>query len=227
MLIGCGLLLAFQEEDHAKNPQIPELKEMHQVIHPMWHDAYPNKDIEQLKELYPELKSYYQKLKEATFPAEWPDRSIRWKEGISEMENTLEEYKKAMDDENTDQLLASARKLHDDFESLVMIVNPPIPELNEFHQILYHVYHDYLPEKDWAKVRQSVPMFEEKVKALQSAELPKWMSDNQEKFQNACQELDQAVQNLKDLEKGSQDSEWENKIEKVHDAYVSLAATME
>jgi hypothetical protein len=65
------------------------------------------------------------------------------------------------------------------------------------------------------------------VKALQSAELPGWMSDNQEKFQNACQELEKAVQNLKDLEKDSQDSDWENEIEKVHDSYVSLAATME
>jgi hypothetical protein len=227
LIAACGMVFAFQEEDHAKNPQIPELKEMHHVIHPMWHDAYPNKDTGQLKELYPDLKGYYQKLKEAMFPEEWPDKEMHWKEGIARMGNTLTEYKQAMDDNNADELLSSARKLHDDFENLVMIINPPIPELDEFHKVLFHVYHDYLPAKDWEKVRQSVSLFEEKVKALQSTELPKWMGEKSDDFREATKNLEMAVSNLAGLPTDSGDSEWESQIEEVHEAYVTLAATTE
>ena len=96
-----------------------------------------------------------------------------------------------------------------------------------FHKILFHVYHDYLPAKDWTKVRQSVPLFEDKINALQSVKLPGWMADKEEVFQKGCQKLEKAVSNLGKIDKNSKDTVWESAIEKVHDAYVSLAEIME
>ena len=227
IVVSSFFLMSFQEEDHAKNPQVPQLKEMHHVIHPMWHDAYPNKDVDQLKELYPELEKYYQNLKDAEFPEEWPDREMHWNEGIANMGNTLKEYKEAMENENSEELLTSARRLHDDFENLVMIINPPIPELDEFHKVLFHVYHDYLPAEDWQKVRESVPMFQEKVKQLGEAKLPGWMAEKDQDFRNACQNLENAIDQLAALDSESDDMQWENAIEEIHTAYVAVASTME
>jgi hypothetical protein len=108
-----------------------------------------------------------------------------------------------------------------------MIINPPIPELDEFHQVLFYVYHDYLPEKNWQEVRASADKFKMKVEALEKADLPKWMGDKDEDFRKATEELDKAVNQLAELTPENDDSEWETRIEQVHDAYVNLASTLE
>ena len=80
-----------RQEQTQSQPEITELEDMHHFIRPMWHDAYPAKDIEQLKLLYPDLEQQFQKLKDAPFPAEWPDKKMHWQQGVAEMGQTLDE----------------------------------------------------------------------------------------------------------------------------------------
>ncbi len=211
----------------AENPDIPELKEMHHVIYSMWHKAYPDKDFALLKSLYPNLHEQYRKLEDVTFPAEWPDREMHWKEALTKMNKTLQSYKKAGEEDDDQALLASARVLHDDFERLVRIVNPPIPEIDDFHKVLYHVYHDYLPEKNWEKIKESIPEFQEKMAAIIDITAPKWITDNADQFNEARRNLDQAVGNLSVLKKSNDEKQLEQAVQKLHEAYVKLESAME
>ena len=216
-----------QPEQTKTKPEIAELKEMHHYIHPMWHDAYPAKDTEQLKALYPDLEQQFQKLQNAAFPEEWEDKKMHWQEGVAQMGKTLDEYKSAMEEDEKENLLNSARKLHDNFENLVMIINPPIPELDDFHKTLYHVYHDYLPNKDWEMLKASMPEFEKKAKALQEAELPRWMAAKEDAFKSASEQLQGAVQKLSQLKESDDSEALETAVEEVHEAYVQVQESME
>jgi hypothetical protein len=215
-----------QEQSQAKL-EITELEEMHHFIHPMWHDAYPNKDSEQLKALYPDLEQQFKKLQDATFPEEWEDKKMHWQGGVKQMEKTLGEYKSALDQNDKEGLLTAAKKLHDNFESLMMIVNPPIPELDNFHKTLYHVYHDYLPNQDWQKLKAAMPEFEEKARALKEAKLPRWMADQEETFKSACDQLEMAVKNLSSLKDSKDHGALSAAVEAVHEAYVDLRGCVE
>ena len=227
ILIMLIMVLAQHEEKQASQPEIPELQEMHHYIQPMWHKGYPEKDIKLLHSLYPELYAQFEKLKNAPFPEEWPDRKMHWQQGLNQMQNTLKSYKNAMDNNNQEELLKAVRELHDNYEGLMMIVNPPIPEIDDFHKTLYHVYHDYLPNKDWEKIAQSVNEFEKKMENIEKVVLPKWMADQEAQFNTARQNLKQAVQELASLKNTEDKAELEKAIEKVHEAYVGLAGACE
>ncbi len=220
-------LLAQAEEKHVENPDVPQLKEMHHYIYQMWHKGYPEKDIALLKTLYPDLQEQYQNLENVEFPEKWQDRQMHWNEGLSQMKNSLDSYQMAMESGDEEALLDATRKLHDDFERLVRIVNPPIPEIDDFHKTLYHVYHDYLPEKKWDKLRESIDEFSTKMAAIEKVSLPKWMSENEAKFDEARKNLSEAVDRLVKLKDSEDTGKLETAVEELHSAYVNLEASME
>jgi hypothetical protein len=221
------IVIARQEERKASDSEIPELREMHHFIRPMWHKGYPEKDIKLLQSLYPDLYGHFEKLQSASFPEEWLDRKMHWQQGLDKMENSLKTYKSAMDSNNDEALLQAARELHDNFESLMMIVNPPIPEIDDFHKTLYHVYHDYLPNQDWEKIRSAMNEFEQKMENIEKVVLPKWMADQEEQFNMARKNLKQAVKELSLLKDSEDNTQLEKAIKKVHEAYVNLAGACE
>ena len=227
ILIMLIMALAQHDETQASKPEIPELQEMHHSIYPMWHKGYPEKDIKLLHSLYPDLSAQFEKLQNAAFPEEWPDRKMRWQQELNQMENTLKAYKSAIDKNNQEELLNAVRELHDNYEDLMMIVNPPIPEIDDFHKTLYHVYHDFLPIKDWVKIKESIGEFEKKMENIEKVILPKWMADQEEQFTLARQDLKKAVQELASLKNSEDNAKLEKAIEKVHEAYVKLAGACE
>jgi hypothetical protein len=220
-------LYAGDEKNKSENINIPELKQMHNAIYPMWHKGYPNKNYNLLKSLYPDLKDQFAILSKAKFPAEYPDRKMHWQEGLEKMELKLHDYKKAIDERNVEDLLVAARAVHDAFEGLVRIINPPIPELDQFHKVLYHAYHDYLPEKNWQKLNESIDQFQEAMNNLNNAKLPKWMSGVEEEFNTRKQNLAQAVAELAALKNSADKDKITGAVETVHTAYIELERVFE
>ena len=226
-LVLLASLYAGDEKKESEKINIPELKQMHKSIYPMWHKGYPDKDYELLKSIYPDLESQFQILSKAAFPAEYPDQKMHWQEGLEKMESKLQDYKKAIDEQNNENLLVAARAVHDAFEGLVRIINPPIPELDQFHKVLYHAYHDYLPEKNWEKLNESIDQFQEAMNNLNNAKLPKWMSDDNEEFDARRQNLAQAVAELAALKNSDNTDKIAQAVENVHTAYVGVEGIFE
>ena len=220
-------LYAGEEMKKSAKINIPELKQMHESIYPMWHKGYPDKNYELLKSIYPDLESQFQILNKADFPAEYPDRKMRWQEDLEKMESNLQDYKKAIDEQNHENLLAAARAVHDTFEGLVRIINPPIPELDQFHKVLYYVYHDYLPEQSWQKLNESIDQFQEAMNNLNNAKLPDWMSDDKAEFDTRRQNLAQAVAELAALKNSDNSDKIAQAVENVHTAYVGIEGIFE
>jgi len=206
---------------------IPELHEMHKVIHPMWHDAYPKKDVAMLKSLYPDIEKYFKKLEKASLPENIKDRTKHWNEKITQLKNAVNAYHTAIETSDDAALLIAARDLHTAFEGLVNIVNPPIPEMAEFHRVLYAVFHDYLPNEKWGELNRAIYQFEEKMEILQKAQLPKRMSDKAEEFNKARENLSRAVADLAKLKESDNTVRVKEAVMKVHDAYQDLEKIIE
>ncbi len=203
------------------------LEAMHEVIHPMWHDAYPARDVEQLKGLYPELQEKFALFQKVQFPDSLRDKSMHWKEGVAKLEQALKAYGEAVQKNDSTAILEAARELHSRFETLVKILNPPIPALDEFHKVLFKVFHDYLPNNDWGKINQTIPEFVEKARALKSATLPKRMADRQQEFEAARQELLAAVDELSKLKEADNRTRVKEALDNVHEAFKKLEEVLE
>jgi hypothetical protein len=227
-LLALGLLPALSAEqvDEVK-ATVPELSAFHDVIYPIWHTAYPGKDYAALRGFAAEVRTKAEGIFSAKLPGILRDKQEKWDAGLAEFKAAVESYV-ALSASGADEALWNAAEvLHDRYEKLVRIIRPPLKEVDEFHQVLYVVYHRHLPGKDAASIKAAAPVLSEKAEAITRATLPKRHESRQEAFHKAAAEL---LQSCRDLEKRCEGDGWEEisaAVEALHARYQALEKVFE
>jgi hypothetical protein len=198
---------------------VPALGNMHKVIRPLWHEAYPAKDYAKIKALLPQADTLIAELDKAVLPGILRDKQEAWDSGKANMKSILEKLHAAAKAENQEEMLKLTEAFHAGFERLARTVRPVVPELEAFHQELYKLYHYYTPAYDLEKIRGAATAMTEKVAALKAAQLPKRLADRQEKFQADVLKLEAAVKELNATVKTDVKEQVKAAVEKVHTAY--------
>ena len=214
-----------QEDDHSSeiDSSVPELFEFHEIIYPIWHTAYPEKNYSMLKEMVTDVNEGAEKIYSAKLPGILRDKESEWKEGVSKFRSSVERYENSMQGTDETEMLNAAEELHSDFEMLVRIIRPVTKEVDEFHKVLYMIYHHYWPNKNMEELGKAVDDLNMRAEELNNCVLPKWAADKSENFKEQSQKLYDSTKNLKALKDADADvSEIEKAIEKVHNNYVAL-----
>jgi len=60
--------------------EVPALTELHSVIYQVWHTAWPEKDVNMLADLLPEIQKYGDDLVKAELPGILHEKQVAWKE---------------------------------------------------------------------------------------------------------------------------------------------------
>ena len=220
-----ALPLFSQDDQHSSevNSSVPELFEFHEVIYPIWHTAYPEKNYAMLKEMVPEVNSGAEKIYTAQLPGILRDKQEEWDNGVAKLRSSVEEYNQAMQGTDEEEMLSAAEVLHSDYEMLVRIVRPVTKEVDEFHKVLYMIYHHYWPNKNMEEFGKAVDDLAMRADELANCVLPKWASDKTDTFKEQSQKLYESTKNLKELKDSkADDAELEKAVEDVHDNYVAL-----
>ncbi len=203
---------------------IPELTEFHSTIYELWHNAWPNKDTDKLKELLPAIQEGYKTLKEVKLPGILRDKETMWSKNLDAFSTIINEYENAILKEDAQALLDAAEKVHSQYELLVRTIRPVIPELDEFHKTLYVLYHYYLPDYNYDKIKTSVDTLIVKMEKLNKADLPKRLKNKEKEFKQARNELNTALKDLKSVLKSQDKQKIIDKIELMHSKYQSIEA---
>ena len=226
MLILFILITAGLSQDSHKletSWEVSELWEFHDVIRQMWHDAWPEKDTAMLKSLLPEIEAGYTKLSAAELPGILRDKAVKWKTGIEDMGRIIETYKNAAEQDEQQPLLNAAEALHAKFEELVRLIRPVSKEVDNFHQELYRLYHYYVPDYNYGKIKTSAASLEDLAKNLNNTKLPDHLKDRSEAFSKAVKNLQDKVSALvSTVSEGDEKTKIENAVENMHTAYQGL-----
>lgn len=206
---------------------VPELKEFHSTIYDLWHNAWPNKDIEKLKELLPAINEGYKKLTEVRLPGILRDKEAMWSKNLEDFSMIIKEYESAVMKDDAQAILDAAEKVHSQFEALVRTIKPVIPELDDFHKTLYVLYHYYLPEYNYDKIKVSVDTLLIKMDKLNKAELPKRLKVREKEFNKARKELNTSLKDLKKVLNTKNKEKIVEKIELMHSKYQSVEAVFD
>ena len=178
--------------------RVEELEAFHEIIYPIWHTAYPEKDYAALREYVSEINRLAENLFAAQLPGILRDKKTRWDEGLEDMKQAVEDYNKAAAGKDDQALLDAAEALHARFEMMVRIIRPVLKEVDEFHKVLYIVYHRYLPEKKFDEIRAVSSDLIQKAEAITGAVLPKRLEEKAGAFSGAAKDLWEASQKLKE-----------------------------
>ena len=219
--------LQAQHEDQSTeiNSSVPELFDFHEVVYPMWHTAYANKDYALFKQLLPDVNAGVEKIYTAKLPGILRDKEKEWNEGLDKLRASVKDYNKACKENDEAAMLTSAEELHSNYEMLVRIIKPVTKEVDEFHKVLYMIYHHYGPNKNTEELSKAIDDLYVRADELKNCVLPKWATDKKDDFAKAADELYNSTKELKDLKDSkADDKDLNDGIEKVHTNYQKLEA---
>jgi len=196
LLLLISPLLLFAQTQKETKAEVPELKAFHEVIFKLWHDAWPNKNIALMKELIPAIDSHVVKLQKVELPGILRDKKSKWDEKVKLLDTIVVDYKKAAAANDTQKSLDAAEKLHAQYESMVRILRPVLKEIDEFHKVLYPLYHYYMPEYNKEKIKASVLELQVKMDSLKEVTLPEQLRNRVKPYNAKRRQLEKALQYL-------------------------------
>jgi hypothetical protein len=202
--------------------RVPELDAFHEVIFKIWHEAWPKKDVAMLEQLLPEVEMGISEVASAQLPGILREKKALWEEGVQKLQTAGEDYRAAVSAKDEAKLLAAAETLHGRFEMLMRSIRPAMKELDDFHSVLYMLYHHYLPDYDLEKIRTSVAQLKQKIAALNKARMPANIKENAFEFQVARARLSSSVDALESSLQTSSEEEIKAAVEAMHSNYQAL-----
>lgn len=226
-LLFCSGNIIAQQYEHETSANIPELSDFHEVMYPIWHEAYPEKNYKSLREFSDSVKSMSEKIFSAKLPGILRDKETKWNEAVAKFKSSVEEYTLASNGNDDGKLLLAAEELHTRYEALVRTIRPVAKEVDEYHKDLYVIYHHYLPGNDLEKVKTMAGGLKEKALLLMGVKLSVRLADKQERYNKAVEELikttDEFVESLEQT-----DNELINQsLDKMHTSYQRLEAVFD
>jgi len=211
------------ETDSAEiNWRVKELIDFHDIIHPMWHDAYPNKDIAALQTFVPEIKSHIEKINNVTLPGILQDKVGKWQENLKNLNETAEKYYAAAEEPDEQALLDAAEELHSRFEIMVRTIAPVMKEVDLYHQLLYVIIHKMTPNKDYAAISGVIDELIIRAENIKTAKISKRVEDKAEEFAKATDKLIETTKALKDLLNSDDNAKKDAAIDAMHNSYMDM-----
>lgn len=171
--LACLAAVAAARMPQEPSASVPAFDRFHEVIAPMWHTAYPARDVVALRRASKDVDAGVAAIAAAELPGILHEKEAAWSKGLVELKAASAAYASAAAGTDDRALLAAAERLHTAYEAQGQIIRPPVPAMNDFHVVLYVVQHTDLPEKNWAAVCQAAPKLHEKAGAIAGSTLPK------------------------------------------------------
>lgn len=204
--------------------KVVELENFHQVIYPLWHTYYPTKDYSALRTYNSEVNNLAEQIYTSKLPGILRDKKEKWENGINEFKMAVNEYSNQTKNNDDNSLLKSVENLHTKYENLVKIIRPVLKEMDQFHKVLYVIYHTHLPEKNFEKIKQLRNELVMNAEAITLTSLPKRLAGKEKDFKIAANSLLMATKDLQAIADNEDTQKLEEAVEIVHSNYQKLEA---
>jgi hypothetical protein len=211
-------------QDHAAEvkAEVPALTAFHPVIYEIWHGAWPQKDVARLAALLPRVESGVKSIADAQLPGILRDHKDAWEENIRKLQAVAADYRTCVQQKDDQKLLDAAEKLHSQYERLVRVIRPALRELEDFHAVLYVLYHYQLPGDSLERMKRSAAALQEKMVALDKAALPERLKSKDPAFTRARTQLSKSVAVLASSARTDDLESIKAAVAKVHADYQAL-----
>ena len=209
---------------------IPELIKFHDVIYLIWHEAYPSKDIKALKSFVPDIKTAMTKINDAKLPGILRDKEGKWKDALIGFNKAADDYYKKGEGNNDQAMLDAAENLHSNFEMTVRVLKPVLKEVDEYHKILYVIYHKLYPDKKYNEISNMMDELINKADAItkvQEEKLKKRIPNKIDDFNKTSKDLYDATVSLKDEIKTNYASKIDKSVDYMHSKYQKLESVFD
>jgi hypothetical protein len=207
--------------------EVPALARFHTVIYKIWHTAWPDSDYAMLSAALPEIHRHMEELTAAKLPGILRDKQTAWLEALGQLREIVAEYDSAVEAKDNPRLLDAAEKLHAQYETLVRVIRPAMKELDEFHVVLYTLYHHQMSRYDFDTIKKTAADLKKKMKTLNKATIPGRLQARADRFIKARAGLSASVETLSSTLSTRNEKKIRRAVEQVHTDYQTLEKIFE
>jgi hypothetical protein len=234
--LGCGVFGCKKETQapkeqapvtEMKRPGVEGLREFHEVLFPVWHEFLPNGDYESIRKAVPEFKKSIEIVKKAELPLYYQhvkDDFEKKRENLALSIERLDSVAQTKDDEKLEE---TVENMHTAFEQMARVLAPRMKEMEEFHLVLYPLWHEAMPNKDYQAIKAAIPSLESKMDALMKAEIPEDFKDIETPIIEKREALGKAVEDLANVCRKNKDEQIIDKLTQMHESYRALDEVFE
>jgi hypothetical protein len=219
LAVAATLAAQVPAQDPDLRPEVPALTEYHDVIRPLWHEAWSNGDLAMVDTLLPDAKRSQDALEKAELPGILRDKQETWQHGVQAMRTALTGVESGLAAGDRQATLDAVEELHAGYEKLVRLIRPPIKELDAYHQELYRVVHRLVPTGDLAAMPAAAATLVERCTALQQAALPKRLAAREATLKPAFATLCTATTELQAVAASMDKTKVGAAVDTIHTAY--------
>jgi hypothetical protein len=202
--------------------EVRELDAVHELMYPLWHDAFPARDYDSIRQLVPQFEPLVAALDSVQLPGILRHKQEGWDAGKAVLLSSFDGLKQAIESDDNAAMLSHTEAFHVGYEQLVRTIRPRVPELESFHQELYKLFHYYGPANDQAKMHDALAAMNAKVEPLKGVILPERLAEHQADFEAGVATLEERLSELDDALHGSDSDAIQAAIDAVHTAYGTL-----
>lgn len=206
---------------------VPALAAMHEVIYPLWHTAWPAKDLALMKELLPQVKEHVAAVAAAKLPAMLHEKQAKWDAGVASLAAAATALDQALTKDQQQGALDAVEELHADYENLVRVLRPALRELDAYHQVLYQLYHHDWPGKKADAIAADAALLTERCTTLTHVALSKKFAARETEIRKAIATLYEDTTALAAAAKAADPTGLDAAVEKVHSQYQAVERLFE
>lgn len=203
------------------------LDDFHQILAPLWHEAFPKKDFKSIREQAPLLQEKLLAIVRLKPPVDLPKEKLQsYLTQRQELAFYVSQVTLAAAD-TVDSALASAfEQMHKSYEELAKVFTVEIKELDSFHETLYFIWHKALPDSDYQAIKKTIPELKAKVDSLMKVSVPYGCKVKKEEFEKGKAALKDAVYQVADAcEKGT-NQKIDEALNLMHERFMELNSVL-
>lgn len=213
-------------KQHEPETKVPALSAFHEVIYPIWHTYWPEKDYAGLRGMAAEVNEKAAGIYSLILPGFYREREAKWEENVEKFKKSVTRFNASVKGTDNQELMDAAEALHADYEMLVRTLHPMTKPVEQFHKLLYVIFHDFTPNEKWDELRKVARELKNRADTIVAAKLPKSKEAKKKAYdkaalalQTACAELVKACDAVK--------PDFDNAVDKVHTAYQKLESVFD
>ena len=207
-----------------EKPKIDGIKQFHDALFPLWHSTLPDSDFQSIRDAAPRLKEEYQKIVKAEIPPYYQhvkDKFILERDQLGLAVHELDTIAGASS-EDYEMLPQAVEDVHSAFEEMVRVLAPRTKEVEDFHLVMYPLWHEALPKSDWATIQARVPILRAEMDTLMTTPVPQWLAGKELRIIETRDALDKEVNLLVAACKSDNTAEIKKALESVHSHFRTL-----
>ncbi|SYZ72590.1 exported hypothetical protein [Candidatus Zixiibacteriota bacterium] len=210
-----------------ERPRLDGLKQFHDVVRPIWHTYLPEKNYKAIRESVEPFQKSVQILMEAPIPDYFQHKKEQIEAGRKAIADAIAAFDTVAKKNDDAELEKAVENAHTAFENLVRVISPRMAEIDNFHLVLYPLWHKALPASDWTSIKATAPVLRTEMDSLMAAPIPEWAKEKDQQINEQRTALNKAVTDFCETCKANKDEEIKDKLTILHQHFMALDGVFE